>query len=145
MLPEDTSSPNSKTPRGASALPRGTETILLVEDQAPVRALIRRVLGPLGYQILEAEDGERALAVAETYAGPIDLLLTDVHLGEMNGPVLAQHLVPLRPSMRVLFISGYIEPTALPGVVSPRTAFLAKPFTPESLARKIRQVLDGAT
>lgn len=145
MAPDDMSSPNSRTRPGAPALPQGTETILLVEDQAPVRALIRRVLAPLGYQILEAEDGERALTVAEQHAGPIDLLLTDVQLGEMNGPALAQHLVPLRPSIRVLFISGYIDPAHLPGIVSRKTAFLAKPFTPESLARMVRQVLDDAS
>jgi two-component system cell cycle sensor histidine kinase/response regulator CckA len=138
----DSSKSNPPDPPGAAALPKGTETILLVEDQAPVRALIRRVLAPLGYQILEAEDGDRALAVAAAHSGPIDLLLTDVQLGEMNGPVLAQHLVPLRPSMRVLFISGYVDPAALPGTVSRKTAFLAKPFTPETLARKVRQVLD---
>ncbi len=144
MTPGSPQFPPAPTAPGAPSLPGGTETILLVEDQAPVRALIRRVLAPLGYRILEAEDGERAMALAASHAGPIDLLLTDVHLGEMNGPVLAQHLVPSRPSMRVLFISGYIDPAALPGVVSPKTAFLAKPFTPESLARKVRQVLDGA-
>ena len=90
-----------------------------------------------------AASGAEALALAERHEGPIHLLLTDVVMPEMNGRELARHLASLRPEVRVLYMSGYAdEAIARHGVLDPGTAFLQKPFTPDGLARKVREVLD---
>ncbi len=123
----------------------GTETILLVEDEEGVRALTRQLLQRHGYTVLEAEHGQDALLLCERYSGPIHLLLSDVVLAaQMSGRELVQRLSPLRPEMKVLYMSGYSDEAIVHhGVLAPGTAFLQKPFTTESLMRKLREVLDS--
>jgi two-component system cell cycle sensor histidine kinase/response regulator CckA len=122
----------------------GNETVLLVEDEDGVRALVRQVLQKHGYRVLEARNGGEALLHCERYEGEIELLLTDVVLEQMSGPELAKRLLTLRPQMKVLFISGYTDDSVLKsGDLGPGTAFLQKPFTTEALAKKIRHVLNG--
>jgi len=129
----------------AAPIPRGTETILLVEDEEAVRRLARLILEGQGYAIIEAPSGSSALAAAEKHATPIHLLLTDVIMTEMNGRELSQRLTRVCPSARVLFMSGYTGDTIVRhGVLEPGIAYLQKPFTPADLARKVREVLDSA-
>jgi two-component system, cell cycle sensor histidine kinase and response regulator CckA len=126
-----------------AALPRGTETILLVEDQDAVRCFARYVLLAGGYTVLEAGDGEEALRVARQRQGPIHLLVTDVVMPRMSGRQLADVLARERPEMRVLFVSGHAdEAITRCGLPAGAGAFLQKPFGPASLARKAREVLD---
>jgi DNA-binding NtrC family response regulator len=121
----------------------GTETILLVEDEEGVRGLTRQLLQRHGHTVLEAEHGQDALLLCERYSGPIHLLLTDVVLAQMSGRELVGRLAPMRPTMRVLYMSGYSDEAIVQhGVLAPGTAFLQKPFTTESLMRRIREVLD---
>jgi two-component system, cell cycle sensor histidine kinase and response regulator CckA len=131
--------PNSES---ASAL-RGTETILLVEDDEMVRALARQVLERYGYEVLEAPSGSAALTAAEQHAGKIDLVIADVVMPEVSGRHLVDRVLQLRPNVSVVFISGYTDAAIVhQGVVGPDTPFLQKPFTAEALARKVREVLD---
>ncbi len=120
----------------------GRETVLLVEDEDGVRALVRQVLHKHGYNVLEARHGGEALLHCERHKGNIDLLLTDVVLEQMSGPDLAKRLVVLRPEMKVLYISGYTDDAVIHHGVSTGTAFLQKPFTTDALAKKVREVLD---
>jgi len=121
----------------------GKETILLVEDEEGVRGLTRQLLQRYGYTVLEAEHGQEALLLCERYSGPIHLLLSDVVLAQMSGRELVERLVPLRPEMKVLYMSGYSDEAIVHhGVLKAGTAFLQKPFTTESLMRKLREVLD---
>jgi len=121
----------------------GHETILLVEDAPAVRVLARDVLQAQGYSVLEAEHGREALRIAEQYAAPIHLLLTDVVMPEMNGRDLVERLAPLRPSMAIIYMSGYTDTVVVHhGGLDPGAAFLQKPFTPSALVGKVRQLLD---
>ena len=123
---------------------QGTESILIVEDEAAVRELIVRVLKAHGYQVLEARDGPQALQISEQHDGPIDLLLTDVIMPHMNGKELHERLRDPRPEMRVLFMSGYTDNAiAHHGVLEPGTRLLPKPFSMEDLIRTMRSVLAG--
>lgn len=123
---------------------RGTETILLVEDEDGVRALIREVLQRHGYTVIDTRNGGEALIECERHKGEIQLLLTDVVLAQVTGTELAKRLSSMRPAMKVLFVSGYTEEAIIHhGVLEPGTAFLQKPFTPTVLARKVREVLTG--
>ncbi|MBN1138541.1 MAG: GAF domain-containing protein [Anaerolineae bacterium] len=123
---------------------KGTETILVVEDEAAVRELIVRVLAAHGYQVLEARDGPDALQVGEQHDGPIDLLLTDVIMPHMDGGELYERLRTPRPEMRVLYISGYTDSAiAHHGVLEPGTNLLPKPFSMEGLVHTLRSVLGG--
>ena len=125
-------------------LPRGADTILLVEDEPMVRALAVEALREQGYTVLDAGDGEAALAEAERHAGEIDLLLTDVVMPRMSGKALAERLAAVRPSVRVLFTSGHPRDViADHGVLDASVRFLQKPYTAESLARRVREVLDA--
>ncbi len=122
---------------------RGTETVLLVEDADMVRDLARRILQKNGYRVLEARSGADALVICREHAGPIDLLFSDVIMPGMNGAELAREAARLRPELRVLFMSGYTDDVIVHhGVLEKGTSFLQKPFSPESLARKLREVLD---
>jgi CheY-like chemotaxis protein len=121
---------------------RGTETVLLVEDDAPVRDMTMRVLESHGYRVLAAGDGLEALQIGQQHDGPIHLLLTDVVLPQMNGRELAEELLPGRPEMRVLYMSGYTDDAiAQHGVLAPGISFVAKPFSIEDLTRTVREVL----
>ena len=123
----------------------GSETILLVEDDDQVRALCRRILERSGYVVIDAQNAGEALLASEQHDGPIDLMLTDVVMPRMNGGQLAERLVSSRPTMKVVFMSGYtVDPAVRDAITSTSTPFLAKPITPLALATKVRQVLDGA-
>ena len=125
------------------AVPTGSETVVLVEDEAAVRTIIATVLRRQGYQVLEAATPGAAMAMVERHQGDIDLLVTDVVMPEMNGPALAQRLVAARPGMRILFVSGYAE-RILPLDSSNRNVgFLGKPFQASALAAKVREMLGG--
>jgi signal transduction histidine kinase/ActR/RegA family two-component response regulator len=126
--------------------PTGSETVLLVEDEEQVRHLVRFILQNQGYTVLEAGTPSEALEIATRHDSPIDLLLTDVVMPQMNGRVLADLLKPERPGMAVLFISGYTANAVVQhGVLGPAMAYLQKPFTPDALARAVRQTLDRTT
>jgi PAS domain S-box-containing protein len=122
---------------------RGSETILLVEDERQVRDVVNTVLRRQGYQVLEATDGAEALRMAEGHTAPINLLITDVVMPQLSGPDLARRLLQARPQLRVLYMSGYTGSALLPPDVQAKgTAFLQKPFTSEVLLRQVRAVLD---
>jgi hypothetical protein len=109
-----------------------------------VRALIRSTLQANGYTVLEAHDGKHAIQVCEQHKGPIHLLVTDVVMPGMGGRDLEERLKPSRTNMKVLFMSGYTDKAIVHhGELDPGTAFLQKPFTPDALARKVREVLDS--
>jgi two-component system cell cycle sensor histidine kinase/response regulator CckA len=121
----------------------GTETILLVEDEDPVRVLAQRALLSLGYTVLVAEDGKRALEQIAGHEGEIHLLLTDVVMPGMSGVELFDRVQQLRPEINVLYMSGYTDEAALRrGVIEPGRSLLHKPFTFAALAERIRKVLD---
>ncbi|GAB4459396.1 MAG: response regulator [Anaerolineae bacterium] len=130
--------------RAAVEAGRGWETILLVEDEDMVRDLAQRALFNKGYKVLTAKHGEEARQICATYQGPIHLLLTDVVMpGGMSGSQLAKTLVSLRPEMKVLYMSGYTENAIVHhGVLDPGIAFLPKPFVPDDLVYKVREVLE---
>ncbi len=122
---------------------QGTETILLVEDEDGVRALASRVLHMRGYRVLVARDSEDAIRLSNEEPGAIQLMVTDVVMPGMNGRDLAKHIAPRRPQMKVLYLSGYTESAVFRhGVLEPETAFLQKPFAPDDLTRRVREVLD---
>ena len=143
-LPQVEEATDSFLPSTAStAMPSGTETVLLVEDDAVVRQMTRGILEMNGYQVLEAAQSSEALLVAEQQADAIQLLITDVVLPQMSGRELARQLTSLHPAARVLYMSGYTDEAIVHyGVLDEGTAFLEKPFTPEALLRKVRAVLD---
>ena len=128
----------------AEYLPRGTETVLLVEDEQAVRDLSARILRELGYTVIEASNGEEALAISRERAnGELQLLLTDVVMPQMSGKLLTDMVKAARPGIKVLFSSGYTDNALVHhGSLEPGTAFLQKPFSPGALARKVREVLD---
>ncbi len=123
-------------------LPKGTETILVVEDEQSVRELVRRILERQGYRVLMAGTPLDALAVAGDHQGTIHLLMSDVILPQMNGRVLADRFLEKWPDTRLLFMSGYTDSAIVHrGIFDQGTPFLQKPFSPEALARKVRDVL----
>jgi two-component system cell cycle sensor histidine kinase/response regulator CckA len=137
LAPTDESAP-------AAAERGNNETVLVVEDQEGVRDLATETLELLGYRVLSASDGPAALALAAGHEGPIDLALTDVVLPGINGKQLLERLKVLHPESKVLFTSGYSqELIAHRGVLDPDVAYLAKPYSPEELAAKVREVLIG--
>jgi two-component system CheB/CheR fusion protein len=122
---------------------RGTETILLVEDEEGVRGLALMSLKTQGYQVLSATDGKDALNVLKDHRGPLDLILTDIVMPNISGPVLVQHLKANFPGVKVLFMSGYTDDAMIRhGLIEADVAFIQKPYTPLGLSRKVRQVLD---
>jgi CheY-like chemotaxis protein len=124
---------------------QGSETILLVEDEAMVRKLAYTVLQRNGYKVLEASNGEEALDFVQGRNGnPIHLVVTDVVMPGMSGRQLADRLVSLRPEIKTLYMSGYTDDAIVHhGVLDPGIAYIQKPFTPEALASKVREILDG--
>jgi CheY-like chemotaxis protein len=132
------SSPASPQPTG------GHETILLVEDDASVRILLRDALRKLGYRVIEAKQGLDACLLASQELDRLDLLLTDMVMPGMGGRELAQHLMAIKPDLRILFMSGFTDDVGiLAGHERGTSGFLQKPFTPELLARTVRKILDA--
>jgi CheY-like chemotaxis protein len=122
----------------------GTETVLLVEDEPGLRRLMQRTLQQYGYTVLNTNTVADAIACAERHKGRIDLLLSDVVMPGLSGPDLAQRIVRLRPTIKVLYVSGFTSHAALEaGSLSARACFLGKPFTPHVLAATVRQCLDS--
>jgi signal transduction histidine kinase len=139
MEPEAAATEQSAAPTAQT----GAETILLVEDEARVRKLIAGLLTSRGYTVLEAAGGEEALRLARGQQGPIHLALVDVVMPEMSGPDLIRQIQPLTPGMRVLYISGHTEEALSHHGIPETGAFLRKPFLPDVLASKVREVLDA--
>jgi PAS domain S-box-containing protein len=143
-LPQVTSSPGGEGEVIAKGdLPRGNETILVVEDEEEVRKLAVEILHRQKYEVLEAADGEKAFVVCEKHKGPIHLLLADVVMPGLNGPDLARRLKYLYPEIKVIFMSGYSDKGIFQqGILDPETGLLQKPFSLESLTGKVREVLN---
>jgi two-component system cell cycle sensor histidine kinase/response regulator CckA len=146
-LPETAREPQiRKSDEAPETSLRGSETVLLVEDAAPLRSLLAHVVEEFGYKVLQAEDGRHAIQVAKRFTGDIAILVTDVSMPRMRGSALAKALARYRPNMRVLFMSGHSDTVIAPdGVLDPGTGFLQKPFTPQELVRKMRELLDTQT
>ena len=133
----------AESPGQAEEILKGSETVLLAEDEDTVRALARQVLTRHGYTVLEARNGEDALRVAAEHTGSVHLLLTDVIMPEMNGRLLARRLAAQHPHSKVLYMSGYTDNAIVhDGVLAAGIALLQKPFTPRALMRAVRKVLD---
>jgi CheY-like chemotaxis protein len=123
---------------------RGTETVLLVEDEASLRELLGEVLQAHGYSVLLARDGAHAQQIAEAHAGPIPIMVTDVIMPGMGGPKIVDLVTQTRPETKVLFISGYSDESIVRyGLNRPGRAFLSKPFAPDVLLRRVRELLDA--
>jgi two-component system, cell cycle sensor histidine kinase and response regulator CckA len=128
----------------SAELPRGTETILLVEDEEVVRTMTKNILEDCGYTVLPASNGKHALEVLAAHEGAIDLLLTDVVMPQMGGRRLAERMKDVRPATRILYMSGYTDDSIIRhGVLEETAAFMEKPYSPETLARKVREILDA--
>jgi DNA-binding NtrC family response regulator len=145
-LPRLGVAPSSAIAKASPAIStRGSETVLLVEDDVQVRALLAAVLRRHGYRVLEAGNGAEALALAEQHGGVIDVLLSDVVMPGVGGRQLWERLAPRRPKMKVLFMSGYTDDAIVHhGVRKSELAFLQKPIVPRALLLKLRQVLDSS-
>jgi CheY-like chemotaxis protein len=143
-LPRTDAAPEPAAASGTTgALPRGTETVLLVEDDEEVRSFARDLLEQLGYTVLEALSAADALLIAERHTGLLSLLLTDVVMPGMGGQALALRIAEVRPETRTVFMSGYTDDTIVRhGVLELGIDFLAKPLTTDGLAGKVREVLD---
>jgi CheY-like chemotaxis protein len=127
--------------RPARPQARGAETILLVEDEPAVRSLARRVLQMSGYAVLDASNAGEAMLICQNHSGPIHLLITDVVMPQMSGRQLAQSLSPLRPEMKIIFMSGYADDVLDGDFPANEVPFLGKPFTADLLLQKVRDVL----
>ena len=124
-------------------VPGGNETILLVEDEAALRSLMARGLATKGYEVLQAENGARALDVADAHKAPIHIVVSDVEMPDMDGPALFENLRRWYPKLRFLFISGRMKEAEANVSIDGRTAFLPKPFSLEALYSFVRYVLDN--
>jgi signal transduction histidine kinase len=143
-LPTAPEAARGRAPARPAILPRGTETILLVEDEAEVRRYARKMLVQQGYKVLAAGSAPEALRVWKRQRGSIDMLLTDVIMPQMSGHELAEDLKARRPDLKVLYISGYTDDViARHGILDTETELLQKPFTPQSLGRKVRSLFDA--
>jgi CheY-like chemotaxis protein len=124
-------------------MPRGIETVLLVEDERAVRNLASQILKRQGYCVLEASSGEEALELYRVHQDPIHLVLTDVVMPRMSGRELTDRLLSFHPKIKILYMSGYTDDAILQhGVLEKGVNYIQKPFTMESLTRKVREVLD---
>jgi len=127
---------------GLAEAPKGSEVILLVEDEDAVRKLARTILEARGYVVLDARNGQEGLVLCEAHDGPIDLLVTDVVMPELGGRELAEGALKLRPGIKAMFMSGHTQDVVLKEGIKQGAAFLQKPFTPAGLAQKVRETLD---
>jgi two-component system, cell cycle sensor histidine kinase and response regulator CckA len=143
FLPREEAAETENRDESAAPIGRGTETILLIEDDEDVLELARHILGQYGYRVLTALQGEEALAHCQREPGPIHLAVTDVILPLMNGRELAARMQKIQPSMKVLYMSGYTDDVIAYREDLGHAAFLNKPFCPATLARKVREVLDA--
>jgi len=138
----ETTGASDVAPERSGGLQRGSETVLVVEDQDLVRRLVKGVLENCGYRVLLASSGHEALALAEGFPGPIHLLISDLIMPVMNGQTLANRLSIVRPDIRILFISGYSDTSIdIRGIEMGDLGYLAKPFTPMALTEKVRETL----
>jgi signal transduction histidine kinase/FixJ family two-component response regulator len=129
---------------GTTATPKGTETVLLVEDEEQVRGILTDMLESQGYHVVVASDGNEALNIASLHDGTIHLLLTDVVMPQMSGRQLAEHAAAIRPEMKILYMSGYTDDAIVRhGLLDEKLNFLQKPFDSAAVARKVREVLDS--
>jgi two-component system, cell cycle sensor histidine kinase and response regulator CckA len=136
--------PRASGPDMSRHAPGGTETILLVEDEPVVRRLVRDILERLGYSVLEADAGPAALDIMRAWRGPVAAVVSDLVLPGMSGRELVGELLKLRPTLRVLFMSGYTDdPVVRLGEIGPGADYLQKPFSPIALAHKLRAVIDA--
>ena len=124
--------------------PNPKETILLVDDEQSVRAIVLKILRRNSYNVLEAENGEAALNIADQHPGKIDLVITDMFMPGLRGPEVVERLAPKRPGLRALFMSGYADQDARTGVPAGAN-FLNKPFSGQELAKAVEEVLKGPT
>ena len=124
-------------------MPKGSEIILLAEDDTAVRNLARKILEASGYVVLETRNGREGLELCESHLGSIDLLVTDVVMPELGGRELAEGAIRLRPGLKVMFMSGHTQDVLLKEGIQKGVAFLQKPFTPIQFAQKIRETLDS--
>lgn len=123
----------------------GTETLLIVENEAAIRHLLQMALRKNGYTVLAAESGREALELVRVHVGSIDLLITDVMMPDMDGPELVRQLAGIRPETRTLFMSGYLDDAlGEHGILPSNVNFIQKPFSPRVIAQKVRDILDGA-
>jgi len=144
LLPRVVTLPSTTGPSGIEVLQGGTETILLVEDEPALLRLATRSLESLGYTVLPASRPDDAIVMAREHRGPVHMLLTDVVMPGMNGRKLADRLLEDAPNLKCLFMSGYTDGImGKGGVLAEDVHFLQKPFSPKSLAEKVRQVLEG--
>jgi CheY-like chemotaxis protein len=144
-LPRAASKGDAAEVTAVAPVARGSETILVVEDDNAVRTITLRVLKAQGYNVLEAADGPSALAALESHQGPVQLLFTDVVLPGMGGREVAERVRALRPDMKILFTSGYTDDVILQNkLLEHNVLVLQKPFTPATLAAKVREILDAA-
>jgi CheY-like chemotaxis protein len=145
LLPPCAAEAEASSPRLEAPAPRrGTETVLLVEDEAPVRAVLQRALAASGYNVLSAGSGREALELLERGGPCLDLLVTDVVMPGMNGRELAEAVSALQPRALILFMSGYTDDViAKHGFIERGRTLLPKPFSPGALTAKVREVLDA--
>ena len=133
------------TPAAAPRSQDGSETILIVEDDAEVRRLLCQVLRARGYRVLESTKGDEAIAAVESHPGPVELIVADVVLPGMSGPEVVRHVAQRKPGIRALYISGYTdEAVQRHGILDSGVTFLSKPFLPDALATKVRELLDAS-
>ena len=128
-------------PAASNEAPSGSETILLAEDEKDVREIAREFLSLAGYKVLEARDGAAAMEIARGYQGPIHLLITDMVMPKVGGRELAAQIADLRPEMKVIYMTGYTERSAVPNGESQKAVMLTKPFTRLALARTVSKIL----
>ena len=140
-IDEESESPAASSSR--TSVTTGWETILLVDDNDPVRIAFGTILQTYGYKVLQASHAQEALEVSHKYDGPIQLLVTDVVMPQMSGRELAIRLQPERPHLKVLYMSGYMEEALRQDTEEEKLAFLQKPISAQTLIHKIRELLDA--
>ena len=142
--PQSSAKPEEIRPQSLQDIPRGTETILVVDDEAIVRNIVTRILKSLGYTVLQTGSGGEAIALWQQQKNPIHMVLTDVVMPHMSGRDLVEHLKEMGDGFKVLYTSGFTQDAiANHGVSGAGVKLLLKPYTRDSLARMVRDVLDG--